>query len=75
MAIVSAVVPANTARDIVTRLNAEALKALALPEIREHLQRAGMNTIGSTPEQFAQQVRSDIARFVKIAREASIRAE
>ena len=67
--------PANTSRDIVTRLHAEAMKALALPEIREHLQRAGVDTIGSTPEQFAQQVRSDIARFVKIAREAGIRAE
>lgn len=67
--------PANTSREIVVRLNAEAVKALALPDIREHFQRAGMSTIGNTPEQFAQQVRADIARFVKIAREAGIRAD
>ena len=67
--------PANTTRDIVIKLHAEAVKVLALPEIRDHFQRAGMETIGSTPEQFAQQVRTDIARFGKIAREAGIRAE
>jgi tripartite-type tricarboxylate transporter receptor subunit TctC len=51
------------------------LRALQLPEIREPLQKAGFQVIGSTPEQFAQQVREDIARFTKIAREAGIKAE
>ena len=67
--------PANTPHDIVMKLHAEAVKALALPEIRDHFERAGIEPIGSTPEQFAQQVRSDIAKFSKIAREAGIRAE
>jgi tripartite-type tricarboxylate transporter receptor subunit TctC len=67
--------PANTPRDIVMKLHGEAVKALALPEIRDHFERAGIEPIGSTPEQFAQQVRSDIAKFSKIAREAGIRAE
>ena len=67
--------PANTPRDIVMKLHGEAVKALALPEIRDHFERAGIEPIGSTPEQFAQQVRSDIAKFGKIAREAGIRAE
>ena len=57
------------------KLHGEAVKALALPEIRDHFERAGIEPIGSTPEQFAQQVRSDIAKFGKIAREAGIRAE
>ena len=67
--------PANTPRDIVMKLHGEAVKALAAPDIRDHFERAGIEPIGSTPEQFAQQVRSDIARFSKIAREAGIRAE
>jgi tripartite-type tricarboxylate transporter receptor subunit TctC len=67
--------PANTPRDIVIKLHGEAVKALALPEVRDHFERAGIEPIGSTPEQFAQQVRSDIAKFSKIAREAGIRAE
>jgi tripartite-type tricarboxylate transporter receptor subunit TctC len=67
--------PANTPRDIVLRLHAEAVKALAQPDLRDHFERAGIEPVGSTPEQFAQLVRSDIARFGKIAREAGIRAE
>ena len=67
--------PAATPRDIVMKLHGEAVKALAAPEIRDHFERAGIEPIGSTPEQFAQQVRSDIAKFGKIAREAGIRAE
>jgi tripartite-type tricarboxylate transporter receptor subunit TctC len=67
--------PSATPRDIVMKVNAEAVKALAQPDLRDHFERAGMEPVGSTPEQFAQLVRSDIARFGRIAREAGIRAE
>ena len=67
--------PANTPRDIVMRLHGEAVKAVAAPDIRDHFERAGIEPIGSTPEQFAQLVRGDIAMFSKIARAAGIRAE
>jgi tripartite-type tricarboxylate transporter receptor subunit TctC len=65
----------NTPREIVMKLHAEAVKALAMPELRGVFERAGMVVVGSTPEQFAAQVRSDIDRYVKVAREADIRAE
>jgi tripartite-type tricarboxylate transporter receptor subunit TctC len=67
--------PAGTARDIVVKLHAEAVKALASPEIRDQFERAGIEPIGNTPEEFSAIVRSDIARFTRIAREAGIRAE
>lgn len=67
--------PANTPRDIVMNLNSEAVKALAVPEVHDLFERAGIIPIGSTPEQFAQRVRSDIAKYGKIARDAGIRAE
>jgi len=67
--------PVNTPQDVIARLHAEAVKALNIKEIREHFERAGIDPVGSTPEQFAQQVRNDIAKFGRIAREAGIRAE
>jgi tripartite-type tricarboxylate transporter receptor subunit TctC len=67
--------PAATPPDIVARLNGEAVKALAAPELREHFERAGIEPVGSSADDFARLVRSDITRFVKIAREAGIRAE
>jgi len=67
--------PVNTPQDVIVKLHAEAVKALGQREIREHFERAGIEPIGSTPEQFAQQVRNDITKFGRIAREAGIRAE
>ena len=67
--------PTNTPRDIVMKLQAEAVKALAITEIRENLERAGIEPIGNTPEEFGAQVKSDIAKFTRIAREAGIRAD
>lgn len=67
--------PAATPREIVTRLHAESVRALDSRDIRDLFERAGFEVIGSTPEQFAQLVRSDIARFTRVAREAGIKAE
>ena len=67
--------PANTPRDIVMKLHAETVRALATPEIRQIFEPAGLHIVGNTPEQFAAQLRRDIDRFVKVAREAGIRAE
>lgn len=67
--------PANTPRDIVMTLNAEAIKALAAPEIRQAFEPAGLEVAGSSPERLADQIRRDIDRYTKIAREANIRAE
>ncbi|MSQ18203.1 MAG: tripartite tricarboxylate transporter substrate binding protein [Betaproteobacteria bacterium] len=67
--------PANTPRDIVVKLHAEAVKALSSPEIRDQFERAGIEPIGNTPEEFAATVRNDIAKFTRIAKDAGIRAE
>ena len=67
--------PAQVPHEVIAKLHAEAIKALAAPDIREHFERAGMLLVGNTPAQFTQQVRNYIARYAKIAREAGIRAE
>jgi tripartite-type tricarboxylate transporter receptor subunit TctC len=69
------VAPANTPRDIVMTLNAEAVKALAAPEIRQAFEQAGLEVVGSSPERLADQIRRETERYVKIARQANIRAE
>ena len=67
--------PGNTPREVVMRLNAEAIKALQTPEIRQIFEPVGLEVVGNTPEQFAAQLRRDIDKFVKVARAANIRAE
>ncbi len=67
--------PAGTPRDVITKLHAELVKVLALPEIREALGREGYEPIGDTPEQFAALIRSEVARYAKLVRTAGLKAE
>lgn len=67
--------PAGTPREIVLKLNAEIVKALARPELRERLESEGAEVIGGTPEEFAAHIRSEIARTGKLIRDAGIRME
>ncbi|MBI2316038.1 MAG: tripartite tricarboxylate transporter substrate binding protein, partial [Betaproteobacteria bacterium] len=65
-------VPAGTPREIVQKLNAELNKAANLPDIREKLRAQLMDHHRTTPEEFAAQIRSDIAKWSKVIRAANI---
>ena len=67
--------PANVPADIIARLNAEAVKALTSPELRERFATIGVTPIADTPEQFAATIRNDIARWAKVVRAANLRIE
>jgi len=67
--------PAGTPREIVARLNAELVKALAQPEVRTSLLAEGAEPAGGTPEQFAAHIRNEKERLGKLIREAKIRLE
>lgn len=67
--------PAHTPRDVVTRLHEELVKALALPEIRDRITSVGTEPLGNTPEEFAQQIRNDMAKWKKVAQAANIHVE
>jgi tripartite-type tricarboxylate transporter receptor subunit TctC len=64
--------PANTPRDIVQRLYREAKKALDAPDVRERLRALVAEPVASTPEDFAQKFKDDVAKFAKIAKDANI---
>lgn len=65
--------PAGTSREIVQRLNAELNKAANLPDIRESMRAQLLDHHSTTPEEFAAQIRSDIAKWSKVIRAANIR--
>lgn len=67
--------PAGTPREIIMKLHAEVVKALALPDLRERYVASGIEPVGSTPDQFAAAIREDLTRWAKVARAANIRAE
>jgi tripartite-type tricarboxylate transporter receptor subunit TctC len=67
--------PARTPRDVVVRLHAETVKALADGVVRHRLAAQGFDPEGTTPEQFAEIIRRDLARWKKVIASANIRAE
>jgi len=67
--------PARTPRDVVVRLHAETVKALADGVVRHRLEAQGFDPEGTTPEQFAEIIRRDLARWKKVIASANIRAE
>ncbi len=67
--------PAGTPDTIVRKLQGEIAKIVQLPEIRERMTAIGIDPIGGTPEELAAQLRTDLARWTKVARSAGIKAD
>ncbi|HEU0289975.1 MAG TPA: tripartite tricarboxylate transporter substrate binding protein [Burkholderiales bacterium] len=68
-------VPAGTPKDIVSRLHAAAVTALAHPEVKERFAPTDLEPIGSTPEQFGAHVRGEVAKWAKVIRESGMKDE
>ena len=67
--------PVGTARPIIERLNAESVKAMSSPDMRERLHAMGGEPNPGTPEQTAEFLRAEYARWGKVIREAGIKSE
>lgn len=65
--------PARTPAAIVKRLNAEILRVLARPDFKERFFAAGIEPVGSSPEEFGAIVRAEQAKWGKLIRDLEIR--
>jgi tripartite-type tricarboxylate transporter receptor subunit TctC len=66
------VAPAGAPADVVARLNAEALKAVAAPEIKAKLLALGLEPAPSTPAEFGAFIKSETAAFAKLVKLAGV---
>jgi tripartite-type tricarboxylate transporter receptor subunit TctC len=64
--------PAATPNDILAKFNAEIATILRLAEVRDGLRRQGLEPVTGTPEEFAQLIRSDLARWARVVKDARI---
>ena len=69
------VAPAGTPRAVIEQLNAEIVAILKEKETLERLQGAGLDVVGSTPEQFSARIRADLERFARVAKTLGAKAE
>src|SRR6266446_5164058 len=68
-------VPANTPRAIIDRLNAETVKVLNMPEVKTLLFNQGSEAAPSTPEEFGAYIRSERAKWAKIVKASGAKVE
>jgi tripartite-type tricarboxylate transporter receptor subunit TctC len=67
--------PAGTPRDIIEKLSVEVRRILEMQDVKDRLLTQGGVVAGSTPEQLAERIRAEIAKWGKVARAANIRIE
>jgi tripartite-type tricarboxylate transporter receptor subunit TctC len=67
--------PAKTPPGIVGSLNAELVKALRSSDIREKLTGLGMEAVGGTPEQYAANIKEELAKYARVVKAAGIKAD
>ena len=67
--------PAGTAADIVAKMNAEIVKAIKSKEVSEFMAREGATPVGSTPDELAIQLRSEIDRYARVIKAANIQTD
>jgi len=71
----SLLAPAGTPREIIDRLNRETIAVLNKPEFAKLLVEQAIDPIGSTPEELAKYIKSEIDKWARVVKEAGVRIE
>ena len=67
--------PANTPRDVIAKINADVIRIVNSPELKERLRAEGSDPVGSAPGQYAAFLRDEIAKWAKVIKFAGVKAE
>jgi tripartite-type tricarboxylate transporter receptor subunit TctC len=68
-------VPAGTPQPIIDRLDAETIKLLAQPQLKERLAALGMDAAGGKPQELAPAIRTETQRWAEVIRQKNIKPE
>ena len=68
-------VPANTPKPIIQRLNAEVMKALQSPDVRQKLALQGAEPLGSSPEAYGEYLQKELTRWENVVKQTGVTLE
>jgi len=69
------VAPTGTPKDVIAKLNAEALKAVKLPDYQKRMNDLGYEIIAGSPEQMAERIKGEIARWGPVVKASGAKVE
>ncbi len=64
--------PAGTPKAVITRLNTEIVKIMAMSDVKERLTNVGVEPRSSTPEEAAAYIKQDVANWAKVIKESGV---
>jgi len=67
--------PAGTSREIIVKLNTEIVRVIQQPDVRKQLVDQGYEPAGNSPEQFAEYIKTEIAKWTRVIKAAGLKAE
>jgi tripartite-type tricarboxylate transporter receptor subunit TctC len=69
------VAPASTPKEVIERWRGDIVKMVAAPEVKQRLEALGFAPVANTPDEFGERIKSEIAKWGKVVRDANIRAD
>jgi tripartite-type tricarboxylate transporter receptor subunit TctC len=69
------VAPSAVSKNIIARLQAETIKVLRQPDVKEKIAFAGADTVGNTADEFGAFIRSETAKYARIVKDANIKLD
>jgi tripartite-type tricarboxylate transporter receptor subunit TctC len=69
------VVPAGTPKEIIDRWNAEIVRVVALPDVKQRLEDLGFDPVADAPAHFGERIKTEIAKWAKVVHDANIKAD
>jgi len=67
--------PANTPPAIVNKIHTDVVKAMALPDVRERMLTQAAEPVGSTPQEYAAFISTEIAKWAKVVKQSGAKVE
>jgi tripartite-type tricarboxylate transporter receptor subunit TctC len=67
--------PAGVPKDVLTRINAETLRVMNLPDVREKLAALGLDVAPGSPEALAQHVQAETIKWAKVVKESGAKLD
>jgi tripartite-type tricarboxylate transporter receptor subunit TctC len=67
--------PAGTPQPIIDKVYRETVKVMALPDVREKLERLGLQLVGNTPAEFTEIIKTETPAWGKVIKDAGIKLD